>query len=363
VTLRDLLQPLHLEVALLTGAIKGKERQDLLGRIGRGDILLVVGTHALLYDEVQFHRLGMIIVDEQHRFGVLQRARLRHKSLTPDVLVMTATPIPRTLAMTLYGDLDVSIIDALPPNRLPVHTSVLTTARRSRAYEIIRREVAQGYQAYIVYPLIDESEALELGAAVAMAKELQQEVFSEWRVGLLHGRLPVEEREAIMRTFKEGTLNILVCTTVIEVGVDIPNATVMVIENAERFGLAQLHQLRGRVGRGSAQSYCLLIAGQRLSKEGRQRLQVMQESSDGFYVAEQDLQIRGPGELLGTKQAGLPELHIGNLLHHGLWLEQARGAAFTLLEHDPTLSQPAHRALRHAMQARWHDRLELAAIG
>ena len=362
-TLRDLLQPLHLEVELLTSAIKGRGRQELLGRIARGDILVIVGTHALLYDEVQFHRLGMIVVDEQHRFGVLQRARLRHKGLTPDVLVMTATPIPRTLAMTLYGDLDLSVIDELPPDRLPVHTSVLTAARRARAYDAVRREVMHGHQAYIVYPLIDESEALDLGAAVAMAKQLQQEVFPEWRVGLLHGRLPVEEREAIMRAFKEGTLDIVVCTTVIEVGVDIPNATVMVIENAERFGLAQLHQLRGRVGRGTAQSYCLLIAGQTLSKEGRRRLHVMQESSDGFYVAEQDLQIRGPGELLGTKQSGLPELQVGNLLHHGLWLEQARGAAFALLEMDPTLSQPAHRALLRAMQTRWHDRLELAAIG
>ena len=362
-TLRDLLQPLHLEVELLTSAIKGRGRQELLGRIAHGDVLVIVGTHALLYDEVQFHRLGMIVVDEQHRFGVLQRARLRHKGLTPDVLVMTATPIPRTLAMTLYGDLDLSVIDELPPDRLPVHTSVLTAARRTRAYETVRREVMHGHQAYIVYPLIDESEALDLGAAVAMAKQLQQEVFPEWRVGLLHGRLPVEEREAIMRAFKEGTLDIVVCTTVIEVGVDIPNATVMVIENAERFGLAQLHQLRGRVGRGTAQSYCLLIAGQTLSKEGRRRLHVMQESSDGFYVAEQDLQIRGPGELLGTKQSGLPELQVGNLLHHGLWLEQARGAAFALLEMDPTLSQPAHRALLRAMQTRWHDRLELAAIG
>lgn len=362
-TLRDLLRPLNLEVAILTSASKGKGRQELLTRIGQGELPLLVGTHALLYDEVQFHRLGMIVVDEQHRFGVLQRARLRQKGLTPDVLVMTATPIPRTLAMTLYGDLDLSVIDELPPNRLPVHTSVLTAARRARAYEVVRREVAQGHQAYIVYPLIDESETLELGAAVEMAKQLQQDVFPEWRVGLLHGRLPMEEREAMMRAFKDGELDILVCTTVIEVGVDVPNATVMVIENAERFGLAQLHQLRGRVGRGSAQSYCLMIAGQTLSKEGRQRLRVMQESTDGFYVAEQDLQIRGPGELLGTKQSGLPALQVGNLLHHGLWLEQARQAAFALLAADPNLSHPTHHALLRAMQTRWHDRLQLAAVG
>jgi ATP-dependent DNA helicase RecG len=362
-TLRDLLRPVDLEVVLLTSTIKGKGRQELLARIAQGQAPLVVGTHALLYEEVQFHRLGMIVVDEQHRFGVLQRVRLRQKGLTPDVLVMTATPIPRTLAMTLYGDLDLSVIDELPPDRLPVRTTVLSAGRRERAYDVVRREVTTGHQAYIVYPLIEESETLDLGAAVEMAGHLQQEVFPAWRVGLLHGRLPAEEREAIMHAFKQGTLDILVCTTVIEVGVDVPNATVMVIENAERFGLAQLHQLRGRVGRGTAQSYCLLVAGQTLSKEGRQRLRVMEESTDGFYVAEQDLEIRGPGELLGTKQSGLPELQVGNLLHHGIWLEQARGAAFALIEADPDLTQPAHSALLAAMRTRWRDRLELATIG
>jgi ATP-dependent DNA helicase RecG len=276
---------------------------------------------------------------------------------------MTATPIPRTLAMTLYGDLDLSVIDELPPDRLPVRTSVLSEARLERAYNIVRREVAKGHQAYIVYPLIEESESLDLSAAVEMVGYLQHDVFPEWKVGLLHGRLPTEDKEAMMQAFKHGALDILVCTTVVEVGVDVPNATVMVIENAERFGLAQLHQLRGRVGRGKAQSYCMLVTGRRLSKEGRQRLRVMQESTDGFYVAEQDLQIRGPGDLLGTKQSGLPELQVGNLLLHGLWLEQARQAAFALLETDPDLNQPAHRALLAAMRARWHDRIELATIG
>jgi ATP-dependent DNA helicase RecG len=362
-TLRDLLRPLDLEVALVTSAVKGKSRQRLLQDIAQGKVALIVGTHALIYNEVHFHQLGMIVVDEQHRFGVLQRARLRSKGLTPDVLVMTATPIPRTLSMTLYGDLDLSVIDELPPGRLPVSTQVLSASRRERTYEIVRREVQKGHQAYIVYPVIEESESLDVSAAVEMAARLQQEVFPEYRLGLLHGRLAGEEKEAIMRAFTQGELPILVCTTVIEVGVDVPNATVMVIENAERFGLAQLHQLRGRVGRGQAQSACLLIAGHRLSKEGRQRLQVIQDSTDGFYVAEQDLQIRGPGELLGTKQAGLPELHVGNLLHHGLWLEQARQAAFALIDTDPDLTQPVHRALLHAMRARWRDRLELAAVG
>ncbi len=362
-TLRELLEHLELDVALITGSVKGKARRERLEQIACGEAALVVGTHALIYDEVQFHRLGMIVVDEQHRFGVLQRGTLRSKGLTPDVLVMTATPIPRTLSMTLYGDLDLSVIDELPPGRLPVQTKVLRSGRRDQAYRRIRREVSRGQQAYIVYPLIEESESLDLGAAVDMAAQLQQEVFPDHRLGLLHGRLSSEDKDAIMRAFKQRELDILVCTTVIEVGVDIPNATVMVIENAERFGLAQLHQLRGRVGRGTDQAYCLLVAGDKLSKEGRQRLLVMQESNDGFYVAEQDLQIRGPGELLGTKQAGLPELHVGNLLHHGIWLEQARRAAFALIEADPSLRQPDHQPLRHAVRTRWRDRFELAAIG
>jgi len=362
-TLRALLRPLDLEVALLTSTVKGKNRQQLLERIAQGEMPLLVGTHALLYDEVQFHRLGMIVVDEQHRFGVLQRASLRRKGLTPDVLVMTATPIPRTLAMTLYGDLDLSVIDEMPPDRRPVRTTVMGEARREQAYEIVRREVKQQHQAYIVYPLIDESESLDLGAAVAMAQHLQHDVFPEFRVGLLHGRLPSEEKDAIMQAFVQGELDILVSTTVIEVGVDVANATVMLVENAEHFGLAQLHQLRGRVGRGKAQAYCVLLTGPALSKEGRQRLRVMQDSTDGFFVAEQDLQIRGPGELLGTKQSGLPELRVGNILHHTTCLEQARRAAFELLKEDPSLTQPEHQALAAAAQVRWGGRLELAAIG
>src|SRR5215470_12548646 len=362
-TLRALLRPLDLEVALLTSTVKGKSRQQLLERIAQGAVSVLVGTHALLYGEVQFHRLGMIVVDEQHRFGVLQRASLRRKGLTPDVLVMTATPIPRTLAMTLYGDLDLSVIDELPPDRRPVRTTVMGEARREQAYEIVRREVKQQHQAYIVYPLIEESESLDLGAAVAMAQHLQHDIFPEFRVGLLHGRLPSDEKDTMMQAFVQGDLDILVSTTVIEVGVDVANATVMLVENAEHFGLAQLHQLRGRVGRGKAQAYCVLLTGPALSKEGRQRLRVMQDSTDGFFVAEQDLQIRGPGELLGTKQSGLPELRVGNILHHTTCLEQARRAAFELLKEDPSLTQPEHQALAAAAQVRWGGRLELAAIG
>jgi len=362
-TLRALLQHLDLEVALLTGTVKGRSRQALLQRIADGEVSVLVGTHALLYENVQFHGLGMIVVDEQHRFGVMQRAGLRQKGLRPDVLVMTATPIPRTLAMTLYGDLDLSTLDELPPGRLPVKTVLLSEKRCEQAYDVVRREVGKGHQAYIVYPLIEESESLDLGAATAMAEHLRHSVFPEYEVGLLHGRLAAEERDAIMRGFAEGGIQILVSTTIIEVGVDIANATVMLIENAERFGLAQLHQLRGRVGRGAARATCLLLPGEKLGRESRQRLKVMQESTDGFYVAEQDLQIRGPGELLGTKQSGLPELRIGDVLHHGAWLERARQAAFALLDEDPHLSREEHRALLQAVQTRWGRQFELAAVG
>ena len=362
-TLRALLRHLDLEVALLTGAVKGRNRQRLLQRVANGEISVLVGTHAILYENVQFQGLGMIVVDEQHRFGVMQRAGLRQKGLQPDVLVMTATPIPRTLAMTLYGDLDLSVLDELPPGRLPVKTVLLTEKRRNQAYDVVRSEVAKGHQAYVVYPLVEESENLDLGAATAMAEHLRHEVFPEYEVGLLHGRLAAEERDAIMGAFVEGRLKILVSTTVIEVGVDVANATVMVIENAERFGLAQLHQLRGRVGRGSAPATCLLLAGKRLSREGRHRLQVIQESTDGFYVAEQDLEIRGPGELLGTKQSGLPELRVGNILRHAVLLEQARQAAFTLLEADPSLYRQEHRVLLQAVQARWGRQFEFATVG
>ena len=362
-TLRTLLQPLDLEVALLTGAVKGRSRQQFLQRIADGELSVLVGTHALLYENVQFHGLGMIVVDEQHRFGVMQRAGLRQKGLRPDVLVMTATPIPRTLAMTLYGDLDLSTLDELPPGRLPVKTVLLNEKRREHAYDVVRREVDKGHQAYIVYPLIEESESLDLGAAAAMVEHLRHTVFPEYEVGLLHGRLNAEERDAIMGAFADGRLQILVSTTVIEVGVDVANATVMVVENAERFGLAQLHQLRGRVGRGTARATCLLLPGQKLSRESRQRLKVMQESTDGFYVAEQDLQIRGPGELLGTKQSGLPELRVGNLLHHGMWLERARQAAFTLLDEDPHLRREEYRVLLQATQTRWGRQFELATVG
>src|SRR5881396_3348159 len=294
---KRILSPLNYRIAVVRRGIKKAEKQELLEKIASGEIQVIVGTHALLEERTLFKSLGMVIIDEQHRFGIVQRLQLMAKGENPNTLVMTATPIPRTLAMTLYGDLDLSVIDELPPDRRPVRTTVMGEGRRAQAYDIVRREVKKRHQAYIVYPLIEESESLDLGAAVAMARHLQQDIFPEFRVGLLHGRLPSDEKDAIMQAFVQGELDILVSTTVIEVGVDVANATVMLVENAEHFGLAQLHQLRGRVGRGTAQAYCVLLTGPALSKEGRQRLRVMQDSTDGFFVAEQDLQIRGPGEL------------------------------------------------------------------
>ncbi|MBE0597987.1 MAG: DNA helicase RecG, partial [Desulfuromonadales bacterium] len=307
--------------------------------------------------------LGLGIIDEQHRFGVRQRGVLRKKGDNPHILVMTATPIPRTLSLTLYGDLALSVIDEMPPGRTPVATRVVPERGRERAYQAIRRELAAGHQAYIVYPLVEESEKSDLQAATEGAALLQSQVFPEQRVGLLHGRLKPEEKEAVMGAFKARQLDILVTTTVIEVGIDIPNATVMMVEHAERFGLAQLHQLRGRVGRGEAKSYCLLVRSERCSEEGGRRLQVMEQTTDGFRIAEADLEIRGPGEFLGTRQSGLPDFRVANLLRDGRLLEQAREDAFQLAGEAGFLTSPEHLELRQALLDRWGSRLELASIG
>jgi ATP-dependent DNA helicase RecG len=312
---------------------------------------------------VELPRLGLAVVDEQHRFGVLQRATLRAKGEHPDVLVMTATPIPRTLALTLYGDLDVSVLDALPPGRQPVTTAWRAEGRRTQIYDFMRRELAAGRQAYVVCPLVEETEASDLQAATDMAERLGQEVFPDYPVGLIHGRLGFEAKEATMRAFKSGQIAVLVATTVIEVGIDVPNASVMLIEHAERFGLAQLHQLRGRVGRGAARSYCILLAPGMLSEDARRRLQAMVDTQDGFRIAEADLEIRGPGEFFGTRQSGLPEFRAANLLTDARLLEEARQEAGVLIERDPALRLPEHRALREAMLGRWRERLDLAAIG
>jgi ATP-dependent DNA helicase RecG len=362
-TIRRLVETLGVRVTLLTSAIKGSRRRRLFEAIAAGDVDLIVGTHALIQEDLEFKALGLAVIDEQHRFGVLQRATLKRKGYSPDVLVMTATPIPRTLAMTVYGDLDVSIIDELPPGRLPVITKLCYESRRDESYALMRQTLRQRRQVYVVYPLIEESEKTDLRAATAMAEHLKREIFPEFRVGLLHGRLKSDEKEHIMRGFAAGDLQVLVSTTVIEVGVDVPNATVMLVEHAERFGLAQLHQLRGRVGRSHHQAYCLLMADFPMSEEAKQRLQALTEHSDGFMIAERDLEIRGPGEFLGTRQSGLPELRVAHLIRDQHVLAEARREAFTLVAEDPHLSRPEHEALRQALMHRWQQKFELMHVG
>jgi ATP-dependent DNA helicase RecG len=313
ITLTRWLAATRYRVALLSGKITAAERRTLLPAIQRGDAHLVVGTHALVQDQVTFRALGLAIIDEQHRFGVLQRAMLATKGLHPDVLVMTATPIPRTLALTECGDMDVSVIRGLPPGRSPVRTLVKPDSRREDVYDLVRQQVQQGRQAYVIYPLVEESEKVDLKAATAMAEHLTRDVFPDLSVALLHGRMKGDEKERVMRAFAAGTLDVLVATTVVEVGVDVPNATVMVVEHAERFGLSQLHQLRGRVGRGSHESVCVLMYQSPWSDEARARLRAMAETTDGFVIAERDLQIRGPGDFFGTRQHGVPQLRAGDL--------------------------------------------------
>ncbi len=354
---------LGIETVLVTSGMKGKVKKEALERVAAGSAQIVIGTHAVIQEKVEFARLGLGIIDEQHRFGVLQRGILKKKGLNPDILVMTATPIPRTLAMTLFGDLSLSVIDELPPGRTPVETRIYFESRRSQAYAIIRAEAQKGHQAYVIYPLVEETEKSDLKAATQMAEHLKQEVFPELRIGLLHGRMPPEEKEAVMASFKARDLDVLVATTVIEVGIDVPNATVMVIEHAERFGLSQLHQLRGRVGRGGARSRCILLTPGKLSEDGERRLRVMEASSDGFRIAEADLEIRGPGDFLGTRQSGMPDFRVANILRDGLILEQARNASFELLARDPELSSPKNGSLRQELLRRWGRRLELATIG
>ena len=357
------LEPLGIKVALLTSNIKGSEREDLYERIRRGDVQLVIGTHALIQEAVEFHRLGLAIIDEQHKFGVVQRGLLKRKGENPDVLVMTATPIPRTLAMTIYGDLDVSLIDEMPPGRMPVATKVFPESARERIYRIVGEEVRKGRQAFIVYPLVEESEKLDLKDATRMADHLQKDVYTDFRIGLLHGRMKSEEKEAIMMEFKEGKIQILVATTVIEVGIDIPNASVMVVEHAERFGLSQLHQLRGRIGRGRYPSKCILLAQYRSSEEARIRLRAMEKTTNGFQIAEEDLALRGPGEFFGIRQSGLPDFRVAHIVRDTPILIEARKEAFRLIQEDPALIHPSHSDLKKFLMERWKGRLELATIG
>jgi ATP-dependent DNA helicase RecG len=381
-TLTALLGGLPVHLRLMLGGQKNRLRQEVRDDVRRGSAQIVVGTHALFEKGVDFARLGLVVIDEQHRFGVLQRASLRKKGEHPDVLIMTATPIPRTLSLTLYGDLDVSVIDELPPGRKAVKTVVLPDAQKEDAYGFVREQVQEGRQAYFVYPLIEESEKVDLKAAVEHFDHLREHVFPGLRLGLLHGRLESAEKEDVMSAFAAGQIHILVATTVIEVGIDVPNASVMVIENAERFGLSQLHQLRGRVGRGAAQSYCLLLAeswvAQR-AKTGRmtavstpdanpraaavERLATMVATTDGFRIAEKDLELRGPGDFFGTRQSGIPEFRIADILTDVRIMEAARQDAFLLIGSDPYLQQPGHRVLTDHLLATRGDMLSLLRVG
>lgn len=345
------LYPLGVSVDLLVGSMSNGEKKSVLERLNSGQTQVVVGTHALIQDGVAFHDLGLAVIDEEHRFGVLQRRRLLGQR--PDVLVMSATPIPRSLALTLYGDLEVSQIDELPPGRTPVRTKILTQKTRTQAYTFARQEIQKGHQVFVVTPMIEEGES-EATAELAAATQLREELeilLPDVRIGLLHGKMKAEEKDAVMERFKQGAFDLLVSTTVIEVGVDIPQATLMIIENAERFGLAQLHQLRGRVGRGGLESYCILIAGE-TSKRTMERLRVIEESTDGFYIAEQDLRLRGPGELRGTRQSGMPDLRLGDLASDQAIIEQSRALAQAILEADPYLERPEHALLKRELQAR-----------
>ncbi len=327
---------LHLPVELLTGSTTTKKRRAIHSQLETGELPLLVGTHALIQDPVNFQRLGLVVIDEQHRFGVQQRARLQQKGQSPHVLTMTATPIPRTLALTLHGDLDVSQIDELPPGRQQIQTNVLSGKQRNHAYDLIRREIAQGRQAYIVLPLIEESEKLDVRSAVEEHQRLSESIFPEFQLGLLHGRMNSAEKDEALNAFRDNQTQIIVSTTVIEVGVDVPNATVMMIENAERFGLSQLHQLRGRVGRGSEQSYCLLMSGSQ-TDTARQRLGVLEQSQDGFFISEMDMRFRGPGEVLGKRQSGLADFALASLVEDQDVLNLARDAAEKVILNDETL--------------------------
>ena len=360
--LTGLLKPLGVPVMLLTNAVKGRARQDVLAAVEDGRVGCVVGTHALVEEGVSFRRLGLAVVDEQHRFGVAHRATLRGKGDRPDVLVMTATPIPRTLALTLYGDLDVSVLDELPPGRRPVITVARSEAKRRQIYAFLRAELSAGRQVYVVCPLVEESEASDLRAATEMAGRLQREIFPDLRVGLLHGRMALSDKDRVMRDFRDGAIHLLVATTVIEVGIDVPNASVMLVEHAERFGLSQLHQLRGRVGRGPWKSYCVLLSNAR-SEEARRRVGALIETTDGFRIAEVDLSLRGPGEFFGTRQSGVPGFRVGDLLRDAAVLEEARQDAVALVKGDPNLLEPEHRALRGALLQRWRAKLDLASVG
>jgi ATP-dependent DNA helicase RecG len=386
---RQILERAGYRIVLLTGSLEPGRKRDVRRHIAQGTAQFVIGTHALIQDRVEFENLGLVVVDEQHRFGVMQRLKLMRKSdearggagdppaqpgdvarrssesdPEPDVLVMTATPIPRTLALTLYGDLDVSVLDELPPGRMPVVTRSVADERAPEVWDFVRKQIGAGHQAYVVYPVIEENEERELKAAQQMHRQLREKIFPNLHVGLLHGRLDADEKEHVMREFQQGKIEILVATTVIEVGVDVPNATVMVIEHADRFGLAQLHQLRGRIGRGAAKSYCVLMRGGKVSEEGERRLDAMVRSNDGFHIAELDLELRGPGEFFGTRQAGIPSFRVAHIIRDRQLLEAAkREAAFVISGPNAEIAKgEIDRALRE-MRSRWAMSYGLVEVG
>ena len=369
---RRILEPSGYRIVLLTGSLEDDRKRDIRRHIAQGSAQLVIGTHALIEQKVEFAKLGLVIVDEQHRFGVLQRFKLMKKTpdaaagtaAEPDVLVMTATPIPRTLALTLYGDLDISVLDEMPPARTPIVTRRVGDERADEVWQFVRKQVTAGHQAYVVYPVIEESEESELKAAMKMYKELSKKIFPDLNVAVLHGRMEPDLKEQVMRFFQQGKIQILVSTTVIEVGVDVPNAAIMVIEHAERFGLAQLHQLRGRIGRGAAKSFCILMTGGKVSEEGERRLDAMVRTNDGFQIAELDLELRGPGEFFGTRQAGLPSFQVANVIRDRDLLEIAkREAAAVLSGPNSEVSQTEIDRALLQMRTKWQKTYGLVEVG
>ncbi len=357
ISLNEALSQFSINIGLLVGSLTKKQKEKVLKKVKNNEIDILIGTHALIEDKVEFNNLGIVITDEQHRFGVRQRNKLSEKGYNPDILVMTATPIPRTLALILYGDLDISIIDELPPGRQPIETIALYKDKRYRAYNsLVRSEVQKGRQVYIVCPLVEESESIQAKSAVDLVEELKSEFFTDLRLGLLHGKMKPSEKDEIMKKFKNKELDILVSTTVIEVGVNVPNATLMIIENAERFGLAQLHQLRGRVGRGSHKSYCILIYSSK-SEVCSQRMNIMEQTTDGFKISEKDLELRGPGEFFGTRQHGLPELKVANIFKHMKILKVAQQEARYIIGEDFNLSSYENRFLKQQVLKKFENRL------
>lgn len=362
ININNYLKQFGIRSGLLISGTAPKEKKKILGSLRSGEIDLIIGTHALIEDNVDFKKLGLIIIDEQHKFGVLQRMKLRSKGVDPDVLVMTATPIPRTLALTCYGDLDFSVIDELPPGRKKVTTVFYKEKDRQEAQELLKKEISSGRQAYIVYPLVEESEKIDLKAATEEFEKLKK-IYPGSRLGLIHGRLSSAEKEKIMFDFKDKKLDILVATTVIEVGIDVPNASIMLIEHSERFGLSQLHQLRGRVGRGANESFCILLAGIKISNEAKKRIRIFEKTNDGFKIAEEDLQLRGPGEFMGTRQHGISFFKIADIIKDSQVLFRARNEAFDLVKIDPGLSEQKNKLLKETMLMTYKDKQDLSKIG